>query len=86
METVTADPTCQFCRYCVGDGCGLTDICKKSKKLAKSPEGVTYVQSELSCDEALTLFRYNNNGKCPYFKRSIIGLLIGFFDRLLSVE
>lgn len=86
METVTADPTCQYCRYCVSDGCGWTDICKKSKKLAKSPEGVTYVQSELSCDDALSIFRANNNGMCPYFKRSIPGMVVGFIDRLLGVE
>lgn len=86
METVTADITCQFCRYCVSDGCGWTDICKKSRRLAKSPEGVSYVQSELSCDTALMRFRADNDGKCPYFKRSIIGLVVGFVDRLLGVE
>lgn len=86
METATADITCQLCRYCVSDGCGWTDICKKSKKFAKSPEGVTYVQSELSCGEALVIFRADNNGKCPYFKRSIPGMVVGFVDRLLGAE
>lgn len=86
METVTADSTCQYCRYCIRDDYGWTDICKKTKKLAKSPEGVTYVQSELSCDEALVRFRAENNGRCPHFKRSIPGMIVGFIDRLLGVE
>lgn len=86
METETSDITCQYCRYYVSDGYGWTDICKKSRKLAKSPEGVSYVQSELSCDEALSRFRKNNNGICPYFKRSIVGMVVGFIDRLLGVE
>lgn len=86
METVTADPTCQYCRYCVSDECGWTNICRKSRKLAKSAEGVTYVRSELSCNEALIIFRASNDGKCPYFKRSIPAMLVGFVDRLLGVE
>lgn len=84
METVTADCTCQCCKYC--DSTDYSDMCKKSIKRARSPEGVSYISSQLSCDEALSEFRSSNGGVCPYFKKSIVYRIVGFVDRLLKVD
>lgn len=84
MEQVTADGTCQCCKYC--DSTDYIDMCKKSIKRVKSPEGVSYIRSQLPCGDALSEFRSRNGGVCPYFKKSIVYRIVGFVDRLLGVE
>ena len=67
---------CENCKWASISWDDLYSVCLKAEKTEQFPEGITEERYKVTY-AALTEFRANNNGKCPYFEKRL-----SFFQRL----